>query len=107
MALRGVNYHVNDFVMLKQRSKDDLACIVAQIAGVHFDDTARSLGLCTLSVVPLGRINDILRYYAGDETILKDEVSPLFVLAQTTILIGLTAAFLPDFRPRDVPSNRG
>ena len=70
IAFRGVDYHVNDFAMIKTR---DATCMIAQIAGFTFDDSARSQGTCMLTVEPVGRINDILHLYSGND-IIKDEV---------------------------------
>ena len=55
-------------------------CLVAQIVGFSFDDSARSLGSCSLSVEPLGRINDILELYRGDE-VIKDEVRAYYLIS--------------------------
>lgn len=70
VALRGVNYHVNDFAMFKTK---DSVCMVAQIVGLNFDSRARSEGTCMLTVEPLGRMNDIHRLQPGNDQI-KDEV---------------------------------
>ena len=61
--------------MLKGPTKDDLTCTIAQIVGFRFDSSARSLGLCMLSVEPLGRINDVINLSGNDDVIVKDEVS--------------------------------
>ncbi|EKM61513.1 uncharacterized protein PHACADRAFT_204683 [Phanerochaete carnosa HHB-10118-sp] len=85
IAFRGVNYHINDFVMIRTQ---DPVCMIGQIVGVAFDDSARAQGSCEVTIMPLGRVNDILQY-CREETIVKDEASLLHIrrtaYADTTI----------------------
>jgi hypothetical protein len=66
--------------MIKTR---DATCLIAQIVGFRFDDSARSQGACMVGVEPLGRVNDILRLYPGDD-IVKDEVFSCLCLWRAT-----------------------
>ena len=70
IAFRGVNYHLNDFAMIRT---DGPVCMIGQIVDIAFEESARAVGACDVSVIPLGRMDDI-RHLCTNEAIVKDEV---------------------------------
>ncbi len=74
VALRGTNYHINDFAMVRS---DSGACIIGQLLDIK--EVSRR-GPLTATIQVLGRMNELLSKYP--HKFLKDEVSSSWLRRQ-------------------------